>query len=95
VSDNQATHHKGTRIVLFSGFKVITDPHMTERVLHARSPARAVRRMKKGYPQHYITRPRQEFIRYKNEAIIMHPDIWEQLKREVPQIHTDLLNPFC
>lgn len=79
----------------YNGIKVITNEKMTERVLHARSPARAARRMKKGYPQHHITRPRQEFLYHKAQGVmVMHPVLWDRLKTDVPQVHSNLLNPF-
>ena len=61
------------------GLKVVLNQHLTEKVLHAKSPSRARRRAKLGYRQCYRTRPKMEAI-LTHDSIIMHPALYAELK---------------
>lgn len=63
--------------------RIITNDLMVERVLHARSPARARRRAKRGFPQHYITRPMRHAITLLNGDIVMHPQMYRELQEAI------------
>jgi len=62
------------------GIEIVRDPNMTERVLHARSPARAKRRAALGHPQHYREIPSRTAYHLGNR-IIMHPALYDEMRR--------------
>lgn len=76
----------GFRGQTFMGLKVLTDRNMTETVedwSNCRSPARARRRLKRGFPQHVEYRSVPMSPVRAGEYIIMHPDTWRRLRLEV------------
>jgi len=70
---------------MFCGVKVTTSAFLTERVLHARSPTRARRRELRGYPQHYVVRPRQDVLHMPDGSLVMHPATWAHLRATLAQ----------
>ncbi len=66
--------------------RIVLSDAMVERVLHARSPARARRRMarkgRKTYPQCYRTLPRRDVVTLQNGDMLVHPIVMDQIKRE-------------
>lgn len=69
--------------MMLSGVRIYESPLLVERVLHARSPARAARRAKRGFPQHYVTRPMRKVIQAADGSFIMHPEMAAELRRLV------------
>jgi hypothetical protein len=67
----------------FFGMKVILRADMTEHVLHARSPSRAKRRMKRGFRQHYVTRPMQKVYRIGADTLVMHPLMLDAIRKDM------------
>ncbi len=66
----------------YGGLRVQINHLLVETVLHARSPGRARRRIKRGYPQHYRMRPSQAVYRH-GDTLVMHPTVWEQLRAHI------------
>jgi hypothetical protein len=60
------------------GLPVYYDANMVERVLHAKSPSRAKRRARRGYPQHYAWRPMKRVIQAP-AGLFMHPAIAREM----------------
>lgn len=66
---------------MLNGFNIYTNPLMTEYVQYSRSPARAKRRARKGYRQHWVHRAKSDFIIDHNRgAIYCHPQMLDKLK---------------
>jgi hypothetical protein len=61
------------------GLTIRTSELLTERVQHSRSPARARRRARRGFPQHMVDRPQPRAFVMGNE-IVMHPSLLPQLE---------------
>lgn len=74
--------------MMHMGYQIITDPNMTERVLHARSPARAKRRAKLGHPQHHVIRPMRKAIQM-GDRLVMHPAMAAELQNAVRAKQTE------
>lgn len=65
------------------GTRIITSDLMVERVLYARSPSRSRRRAKRGFPQHYVTRPCRDVLKMPNGDMVMHPAVEIDLRKEI------------
>lgn len=63
-----------------SAVRIIESPLMVERVLHAKSPSRARRRERLGYPQHYVERPQKTAHRLSSGTLVMHPQMAAALR---------------
>lgn len=61
------------------GLRIYESPFLVERVLHARSPARARRRERLGHSQNYIEKPFA--VHMRGVGIVMHPTLMQQLRR--------------
>lgn len=77
--------------VSVSAPRIIESDQMVERILYARSPSRALRRMRRGFPQHYVTRPMRHAVTLPNGDIVMHAALVDQLRREVSARHDRLM----
>lgn len=71
----------------FAGLRIIESEHMVDQVedwSQVRSPARAARRRRRGFPQRIriVERPKQEVLQM-GEKLIMHPEIGRQLRAEI------------
>lgn len=62
-----------------TGIRIIQSPPLTETVLYPRSPGRAARRIRRGFPQHYATRPRKDALRLPDGTVVMHPATYAAL----------------
>jgi hypothetical protein len=67
----------------FFGLRIVESAAMVERVMHARSPARAKRRMARGFPQHHITRPMRVAHQIDTHTLVMHPIMARELREAV------------
>lgn len=56
----------------FGSLQIIEDCSLVERRLYPRSMPRALRRMKRGFPQHYADFPKKEALHFGN-TLVMHP----------------------
>lgn len=73
--------------MILGGFQIYTNPHMTEHVQYSRSPARAKRRARKGYRQHWVTRAQRDFIIDHNRGTIhCHPAMLSELRRALDSL---------
>lgn len=68
---------------MLGGMKITTSQYMTERIQRSRSPSRAARRARLGYPQHFITRPMQQAYKLPDGTLVMHPETYEAFRRMV------------
>lgn len=68
---------------MFGDLEVITNPLLTIIVQHSRSPGRAERRKRRGYRQHYVTRPSKEILKV-GDKLIMHPTTWALVRESIP-----------
>ena len=66
---------------MIHGLRLIEDEHLTVSGMYPRSPARAARRARKGYRQHFATRPDPAYYQM-GEAIIAHPATMASLKAQ-------------
>lgn len=70
----------------FMGLKVVTSPLLTETVedwSDCRSPARARRRLKHGFPQRVKYREvPDKRVHQIGDTVVMHPDTWQRLRFE-------------
>lgn len=64
------------------GLKVVTSELLTERVQHSRSPARARRRARRGFPQHYVTRPSRT-VYHLGDQLVMHPALLAEVRQSL------------
>lgn len=69
---------------MFGGMQIIESVYHTEFVQFSRSPARAKRRAKRGYRQHFVSRPRKDFFIVDGNKIVVHPT-------QVPMLREALL----
>ena len=63
----------------YNGFRVVTSALLTETVRYPRSPARAKRRMRRGFRQHYASRPMQKVFQMPDGTLVMHPRVWADM----------------
>ena len=73
---------------LFCGLQVTTNPHMTERIQtkFPRSKKRRIRKKWSKNQKNWTTRPVDKVYQMGN-TLIMHPEIFERLRREVKDIY--------
>lgn len=74
----------------FGGLQIIEDWRMTDTVedwSQVRSPSRAIRRLKRGFPQRIVYRqvPKQHAVQMGNRVIV-HPEIARQLRDEIERM---------
>ncbi len=67
-----------------AGFTFITSLAMVEKKPYPRSPARARRRAKKGYPQHMVYVPRNDFL-ISGNTIFVHPATLPKIRQALYQ----------
>lgn len=67
---------------MLAGYQIIVDSNMTERVLYARSPARARRRAKLGHAQHHVVRPMRTALQM-GDRLVMHPVMADVLRKSI------------
>lgn len=72
-----------TGIAHLAGFLIVEVATMVKSELHARSPARAVRRAKRGFPQHHRTVPDTKIFQM-GDTLYMHPTVARELRRRTP-----------
>lgn len=66
-----------------SGVPITVSQHLTVRQLHAKSPARARRRARRGYPQHHIQAPDPKVYHLPDGSLVMHPVTYAALQRRL------------
>lgn len=62
--------------------RIIVNANLTERVQHSRSPSRAKRRARLGYPQHFTDRPATKAYKI-GDTLVVHPAMYAAMKAEV------------
>lgn len=71
----------------FSGLRILESDHMVDQVedwSQVRSPARAERRRRRGFPQRIriVEKPKQEVLRI-GDTLVMHPAIARELRAAI------------
>lgn len=79
----------------FNGIQIIEDPGMVDYVKDwsgCRSPSRAMRRLKRGFPQRMVVRavPKNDMFVMGNRAI-MHPQVAQALRDRVAKMADDFV----
>lgn len=78
----------------FGGIEIIEDWRMTDTVEDwsgVRSPSRALRRRKRGFPQRIVYRqvPKKGAVKMGNRVFV-HPEIARQLRSEIDRMRSEL-----
>jgi hypothetical protein len=71
--------------------KVRTSHLVVDRILYARSPARALRRLKRGFAQNFVTRPSQRAFMIEG-VLWMHPLRYEEMKARLALEQQELID---
>src|SRR6267154_2565964 len=74
--------------VCYPSMRVIEDPLLTETIedwSHVRSPARAARRLRRGFRQNIIYRqvPRSHVYMIGDDTMVMHPEMAREMERQL------------
>ena len=78
--------------LFLASVRIVESVHLTERVLYPKSPARARRRAKLGYPQHYANRPARKAYTLPDGSLVMHPAMAQQVRAEVERNRMERLH---
>lgn len=65
--------------------KIVVDAGLQERRPHPKSPARARRRARRGFPQHYAWFPLPRAIAV-GDRLFMHPEVYDRMRQQVAEL---------